>query len=141
MFKLLGLLASAFFGIVLWSIYQANIGGHYAPFYWLQTIPAGDKVGHFVLFGVLSFLVTGALKFKTFRLGVGKYRVPIYRGACFVFLFTAIEELSQGLIPRRSLDGMDFLADCLGIVVFSFFSYVLHCIVLKTQKKQQNIPI
>jgi len=78
----------------------------------IANIPYVDKVGHFCLFGVLSFGANFAFKLKKFSLGFFKF----YWGSAAVLLFVVIEELSQYFIPRRTLDGTDLIADFLGIL-------------------------
>lgn len=51
--------------------------------------------------------------------------VPIYTGTVLVFLFVLIEELSQHFIPNRTLDGVDLIADILGIMLFNFLTILL----------------
>lgn len=119
--------AVAFGAFILWVIYLKDTGTHAFFFNIINYIPLGDKVGHFCLFGVLSYLATAALKFKTLNLA-GQ---PIFLGAILVLSFALLEELTQGLIPSRTLDAGDLVADLLGV---SFFHYLAHL----TQKKIQQ---
>ena len=79
------------------------------------SIPYGDKIGHFVLMGILAFLVNLLLRLKTF--GVGKVRY--LAGSIIVLAVVAAEEISQLFISGRTFDFTDLIADFLGILFFS----------------------
>ena len=111
--KLISAIAAAFFSFILWIIYQANSGNQNLLFEMVGNIPFGDKLGHLVLFGALTFIVVVASQFRSFSLG----RFNWYYGALAVTLFVIIEELSQAFIPARTFDLGDLLADTLGIVL------------------------
>ena len=64
-------------------------------FGWVQTIPLGDKLGHFVLMGTLAFLLNSALKGRRIRPGV-------QLGGVIVAVFVVAEEISQRWLPWRS---------------------------------------
>jgi VanZ family protein len=77
----------------------------------LERIPHGDLLGHALLFGLLAVLVDGALGHR-----------PLWRGARFprlapviVIAVAGLEELAQGLSPRRSSSLSDFAADVAGV--------------------------
>ncbi|HXG84205.1 MAG TPA: VanZ family protein [Pyrinomonadaceae bacterium] len=77
-------------------------------------ISYGDKIGHFILTGTLSFLVNSALEAKTF--GVGKY--SYLSGSLIVSIIVSLEEFSQIFIAGRSFDLSDLAADYSGIFIF-----------------------
>ena len=116
------LISIGFFGFILWIIYQANVGETNVFFSLVRQVPFGDKLGHFFLFGLLTFLLNLVLKFKVFR---HKY---ILLGTLLVLGFVSVEESSQYWIPSRTFDGIDFLADLIGIALFDFISkyYYIH---------------
>ncbi len=132
MYKLMLVFAAAFFSFILWIIYLANTGGHSVFFDLIRGIPYGDKVGHFCLFGLLTFIATVGLKFKTFSL----VNFRVYYGAALVLLFVIFEELSQAFIPARTLDSMDLLADFFGIGFASLFAYFINAYRLKKTNEQ-----
>ncbi|MEK7723980.1 MAG: VanZ family protein [Acidobacteriota bacterium] len=78
------------------------------------SIPFGDKLGHFFLMGILSFLVNLILDARDF--GFGKIRYLL--GSLIVAVIVTIEEFSQLFIRGRSFDWTDLVADFLGILVF-----------------------
>lgn len=109
---------AGFFGFILWIIYLANTGGNSIFFDLIRHIPYGDKVGHMLLFGLLTYVANLALQSRHFSLG----RIPLYYGAVLVSIFVLSEEISQGFIPSRTLDIIDLVADAVGITLFSYLS-------------------
>lgn len=79
----------------------------------VQKVPGGDKTGHFLLFGALSFLVNLLMRASEFQLG----RVRLLKGSCLVMAIVTIEECSQMLFRSRTFEVLDLTADALGIVV------------------------
>ncbi|GGP59312.1 hypothetical protein GCM10009347_27120 [Shewanella algicola] len=111
-------IGAGFFGFILWIIYLANTGGNSIFFDLIRHIPYGDKVGHMLLFGLLTYVANLALLSRHFLLG----RIPLYYGAVLVSIFVLSEEISQGFIPSRTLDIVDLIADAVGIILFSYLS-------------------
>jgi polysaccharide biosynthesis protein VpsQ len=68
-------------------------------------------VGHLVLLGVLSFLLSLALQGRRIRLG----RWSPGLGATMVGLGISLEEASQGFFPARTLSAVDLACSYLGI--------------------------
>jgi VanZ family protein len=119
--KIISTLTVAFFGFIIWIIYLANTGQNSIFFDFVGSIPYGDKVGHFCLFGFLALGANFACKLKHFRVA----SFNIYVGSILVLVFASIEELSQHFIPNRTLDISDFVADCAGLIVFSIITSYL----------------
>ena len=89
--------------------------GHGQRFFSLAgKLPAGDKLGHFVLFGFLSFLVNLILRGAMTRL----FRRPILKGSAVILALATLEECSQLFFQTRSFDLLDLAADGLGIWLF-----------------------
>lgn len=118
--KLAIAIALGFFVFILWVIYLANTGGSSLFFNLVGAIPYGDKLGHFCLFGILTFLFNLASHCKSFSIG----RFRVYYGTAVVTIFVLAEEVSQGFIPSRTFDVMDLTADALGILGFTCFTYL-----------------
>jgi len=83
----------------------------------LQSIPAGDKLGHFLLFGTLAFLANLAVARSGASLA---WHLKI---TALVVVVVVAEELSQIFLPHRNFDSMDLVADLDGIILFSAFAY------------------
>jgi VanZ family protein len=109
-----------FFIFILWIIFSADTGRQNIFFKFVNSIPNGDKLGHFFLFGVLTLSLNFALKFKAIKLW---QKLPL--GTVLVSVFVLLEELSQAFFPNRNLDIADLIADGLGILIFTFIGYYL----------------
>lgn len=101
---------AAFFAFIVTVIYAADRHLARGFFNWVQTIPLGDKAGHFVLMGTLAFLLNRALAGRTISPGV-------QLGGVIVAVFVVAEEFSQRWLPWRTFDYGDLLADFLGIAL------------------------
>lgn len=112
LFNLSNIFTIATLALIIWAITQANSGAHNAIFNWLGTLPYGDKIGHFLLFGCLAFCLTLALK----RVGFYLFSWKVYWGCALVLSFALIEEASQYFLPTRTLDIWDIAADAAGIL-------------------------
>lgn len=85
-----------------------------------ERIPYGDKIGHFVLIGILSFLaVSTSLQALPHR---DPKRAAAIAALTLALVFT-LEEASQGPIAGRDASWTDLFADYAGITVFSFLAY------------------
>lgn len=76
--------------------------------------PPYDKLGHFILYGISSFLCHRATGKR--MVNILNYPVPI--GPLIFTAFTAAEELLQSILPNRSASIEDFLCSFGGIVIF-----------------------
>ncbi len=121
MYKFVLLFTVLFFTFILWVIFMANTGQSTIFFKLVKTVPYGDKLGHFGLFGILTLALNFITNFKCFKLGC----IKLYYGTLAVTVFVIFEELSQYYIPNRTLDVYDFLADAVGISLFTLFSYFI----------------
>lgn len=108
-----------FFGLfLLFIIVLADIGN----LGWLgrvYSIPYGDKVGHFVLFGLLSFVVDLSL-FQN-RPAQDRRRLAMI-ASLIIITVIGLEEISQNWFPTRSADLFDWLSGCAGVILFSWLA-------------------
>lgn len=74
-------------------------------------IPAGDKLGHFLLFGTLSCLLNGHWRGKTLRL----FGRTALWGSTLIMAVVTLEECSQVFFRSRTFDLLDLTADAVGI--------------------------
>ena len=122
-YKLISLLSVAFLGFIVWIIYLANTGQRSVFFNLVASIPFGDKLGHFCLFGLLTLGFNFVFKLKSFNLVFFNLAsLKVYVGSSVVLLFAVLEELSQYFIPNRTLDATDLLADVVGILLFNLIT-------------------
>jgi len=77
-------------------------------------IPEGDKVGHVLLFGILSFLCNLLAQCRT----VQWFGVRLLKWNLILMLVVSLEECSQLLFRSRTFDLFDLLSDALGIWIF-----------------------
>lgn len=128
-FTLMKVFSLLFFSFILWIIYTANTGGSSVFFELVAAIPYGDKLGHILLFGILTLAANICFKFSSYRLSLPFVAQPkgasIYWGTTLVLIFVCIEEMSQAFIPSRTFDWLDLTADGVGISLFSYASYRL----------------
>lgn len=101
--------------LLAWVILQANTGERHP---WLDAFlrwPAADKLGHFVLYGLLAVCLDAAMRWRTIKLPQG-WQLPW--AAVLVLAFSFMEEASQLFTSTRSPDVLDLLANLLGVGVF-----------------------
>ena len=80
----------------------------------IRELPYGDKIGHFLLMGMFSFIVNLVLKARTVRVWKLKYLL----GSLIVLAIVTTEEFSQIFIGGRTFDLTDLAADFSGIIIF-----------------------
>ncbi len=85
----------------------------------LYDFPYGDKVGHFVLYGVLSLLVNLAAFERWPRREKGWLAIRV---SAVLAVLIGLEELSQRLFPSRQSSLWDLSASYLGMVVFAWIA-------------------
>jgi VanZ family protein len=86
----------------------------------LYDFPGGDKAGHFILFGLLSFLLNKSAlilfpKRKPARL--------ILTVSLLLAIVIGLEEWSQSLFPSRTRSLIDLSASYAGVLVFALLAY------------------
>jgi polysaccharide biosynthesis protein VpsQ len=111
-----------FTGFALWLIFEKDMGVSNAIIDYVAAWPNGDKVGHFLLFGTVSFCAVIASDFKI--INISRYLV-IYKASLFVAVIVIIEECSQIWLITRTFELADLLANILGILVFSSLAYAI----------------
>ena len=108
-------LTALFFTILIVEIViLADMGGlpHFLNV--LDDIPYGDKAGHFILFGLLEFLIARAI------FSALPSRPPIriaWTVGLILALMIGLEEYSQNYFSERSADWVDLTASYLGVFV------------------------
>lgn len=80
----------------------------------VHSIPAGDKVGHVILFGTLSFLANLQAGGRTIHL----VKLPVLKWSAIIMLLVTLEECSQVFFRSRTFDLLDLASDALGIWLF-----------------------
>ncbi len=113
--------ACGFIGFFVWIIVIADKAEGVPWWSFIGKIPFGDKVGHFGLVGTLSLLCNLAFSRRE-----GTRPRFITRTTWVLFFLLSLEELSQGFIPHRHLDGFDWLADLAGLAMGQMVAMTIH---------------
>ncbi len=74
-------------------------------------IPFGDKMTHFIVMAVFSFLLNGTLKKRQLNLAGRQWLV----GSLLAAFFITLEECSQAFIPSRHFEISDLVCNYAGI--------------------------
>ncbi len=83
----------------------------------LYDFPYGDKLGHIVVFGLLSLLVNmAALERRPGNTAV------VLRASLGLAVVIGLEELSQRWLPARTSSAWDLLASYLGVAAFAWMA-------------------
>ncbi|CAA6804061.1 MAG: Unknown protein [uncultured Sulfurovum sp.] len=122
MINLRVLLPLGFFLFIGFIIYLADSADDNFAFTLIGHIPYGDKLMHGLLYGIMALLLNYGLNFKSKNI-LG-FNVQI--GALIVLVFAGVEELSQYWFPSRTCDMVDFVADIIGVVLFSLINTKKH---------------
>jgi len=106
--------------LIVAIILAANAGASPRPLKRINEFPGGDKAGHFVLFGILSFLLNRSAlrlfpKWNPARL--------ILTVSLLLSILIGLEEWSQALFPARTMSLADLLASYTGVTVFALLAY------------------
>lgn len=106
---------------ILLVIIAADMGQLNFFIRWIHSIPYGDKLGHFLLVGMLAFVINLSWKSARFRWGWGS----ILKGSFIVFIIITLEEISQLFISYRHFDFGDLLSNYLGILLLGHLAIYL----------------
>lgn len=116
-------LTVAFALFLITIIVLADMGFMRSELRFLHLIPYGDKIGHFLLIGMLSFLLTSSL-IQTLPSRDPKW-IAVFVGLTLGFVFT-VEEASQEFIRGREASFQDLFANYAGILFFGFVAWMLN---------------
>ena len=86
----------------------------------VYRIPYADKVGHFVLYGILIFLINLTL-LRSLPSATNRKGAVIMSGLILA-LVIGLEELSQRNFPTRTSSWSDLTASYLGVIFFSWLA-------------------
>lgn len=80
----------------------------------VESVPYGDKAGHFLLIGAMAFFLNLSLRGWGWRV----LDLPLPAGSVLVALLCTLEEFTQLRLPWRHFDYYDLAADYAGILFF-----------------------
>mgnify|MGYP003509526223 FL=1 len=86
----------------------------------IYDFPNGDKLGHFILYGLLDFFLTRAFLSSFPSRPRGWVTLSI---GLILALLIATEEFSQKFFASRTFDLIDLLASFLGVLVGGWVAY------------------
>lgn len=124
------ILTVVYVAILAGIIFLADLKGTKYLINFVGNIRYGDKIGHFVLFGIFAFLLN--LSFNLRNVGFGKIRYLL--GSLIVLVIVTLEEFSQIFIRRRTFDLNDLVFDYLGIFLLGEMARLIF-LYRKTLKK------
>lgn len=119
MMKYIAILFSIFILLVIALANQGSIPPFIKAIY---DFPNGDKLGHFILFGLLNFFITYTLIRALPRFNSKLVALPI---GLILALLIGIEEYSQRFFSTRTFDLIDLLASYIGVFVGGWIGYRL----------------
>lgn len=116
MFKWITILFTLF---ILLVIVLANAGA-LGLMGMLNRIPFGDKAGHFLLYGTLSFLLNKSIIKKVPKRNPAHLITGV---SLLLSVIIGIEEWSQSLFPARTMSLADLAASYAGVTAFALLAY------------------
>jgi polysaccharide biosynthesis protein VpsQ len=102
-----------FFLLIIGIITANDLGRLRSIISLVNSVPFGDKFGHIVLIGTLTYLLNYALADRLLK--TGNYKMLL--GYLIIAVAMTIEECSQIWIPNRTFDLGDLAANYLGISI------------------------
>ena len=113
-------IAALFFAFIIGLVILADADLLPAYVHVIYDFPNGDKLGHFILFGLLTFFITRA--FLSSLPSRPRGMVTLSVGLTLAF-FIALEEFSQKFFATRTFSYLDLLASFLGQLVGGWVAY------------------
>ena len=108
-----------FFGLFIVAIIILADVGDLGFLHAVYDVPLGDKAGHFILFGLLSFVINLSV-FEARP--ASDFRRDAVIASLILALLMALEELSQLWFPMRNFDLLDLTAGYLGVAFFTWLA-------------------
>jgi polysaccharide biosynthesis protein VpsQ len=112
-------LAILFSLLIVIIIVLANMGALPGFLQIWNDLPYGDKVGHFILYGILTLLIDLAL-FRSFPLQRPKMFAVVI--GLILAVLIGLEEFSQQYFANRTFSLLDLTASYLGVIFFSWLA-------------------
>jgi VanZ family protein len=82
----------------------------------LYHFPFGDKIGHFVLIGLLAFGLNLVFSSRS----IYGFPLPLFVGSILAIILATVEEISQNYFASRSFSLLDLGCSYLGILAADF---------------------
>lgn len=110
---------TVFFGLFIVVIIILADIGHLGLLHDIYDFPFGDKVGHFILYGLLSLVIDLSLFEARPDSDFGRTAVT---AGLILALLIGLEEFSQRWFPTRTFDLFDLAASYLGVACFGWLA-------------------
>lgn len=115
------LVATVLFSLLIVAIViGANTSQLPSPLDRIYRFPGGDKAGHFILFGILSFLLNKSALILFPKQNPARLILAV---SLLLSILIGLEEWSQSLIPSRMMSAIDLIASYLGVSLFALLAY------------------
>jgi len=111
-----------FFGLFIVAIIVLADEGRLGFLHAIYDFPFGDKAGHFILYGLLTLVVT--LSVFEARPTTDRKRIAVIVSVILALLI-GLEEFSQRFFPTRTFDLFDLTASYLGVAFFAWLAVKL----------------
>jgi VanZ family protein len=108
------LITSLYVVLLVVIVLLADHREYHTVFDAVRRIPGGDKLGHFLLMGLFSFLMNVSLSCRTVRISAAR----VLLGSAVVCAAVTLEEFSQIFVRYRTFDLVDLAFDYAGIWAF-----------------------
>jgi hypothetical protein len=108
------LITALYVALLAGIVFLADHSEYHNLFGGVRRIPGGDKLGHFLLMGLFSFLLNASLSCRTVRV----FFARVLLGSLIACAAVTLEELSQIFVRYRTFDPADLVFDYAGIWAF-----------------------
>ena len=106
--------------LIVATVIGADTGRLPSSIDYIYHIPGGDKVGHFILYGILSFLLNQSALLLFPKKDVLRI---ILTTSLLLSIVIGFEEWSQSLFPSRTMSVIDLAASYAGVAFFASLAY------------------
>ncbi len=107
------------FGMFIVLVIVLADTGHLGFLAIVYEIPRADKIAHFLLYGILAFLIDLTLM-RSYP-DHSRGRIALFSGLVLALLI-GLEEFSQRLFADRTFSMVDLTASYLGVLLFSWIA-------------------
>ena len=113
--------ATALFALLILAlVIGANTGQLPHFIYRIYRFPRGDKFGHLILFGILSFLLNKSALALFPKQNSARLVLTV---SLLLSILIGLEEWSQSLFPNRLMSTKDLIASYMGVFPFALLAY------------------
>ena len=104
-----------------WIYIDANTGDYNTMLIMAKSVPYGDKMGHFILYGGLTLILNLTLGLRQIRIAGNEFLL----GSVIILIVTFVDEFTQIPQKSRSFEWLDMSSNLLGIAFFSYLAVII----------------